>query len=80
MVKKSGAKPFFIFLFFAIVAYGQQTSIAVLPSDGTALSDYELEVLTDKMHCKHSKKFAPTTAQNQAICFFYSHSLRLNLE
>ena len=38
-----------ILLFLALVAYGQQTSVAVLHSEGTVLSNDELEVLTDKM-------------------------------
>jgi len=33
----------------ALTASAQQISVAVLPSDGTVLSNDELEVLTDKM-------------------------------
>ncbi len=40
--------PLLVLLFLA-AAYGQQTSVAVLPSDGTALNNDELEALTDKM-------------------------------
>jgi uncharacterized protein (TIGR02145 family) len=42
-------KQFLILLFFAIAAYGQQTSVAVLPSEGAALGNEELEALTDEM-------------------------------
>jgi len=41
-------KKAFILLFLAIAAYGQQTSVAVLPSDGATGND-ELEALTDEM-------------------------------
>jgi len=43
------SKRFFVLPFLAVAAYGQQISVAVLPSDGTALNNDELEVLTDKM-------------------------------
>jgi len=59
MVKKIVTKLFFILLFFALVAYGQQTSVAVLPSDGSVLSNDELEVLTDKMR-EAALKVLPT--------------------
>jgi len=36
-------------LFFVLIAYGQQTSVAVLPSDGTAISNDGLDALTDEM-------------------------------
>jgi len=49
----------FILLFLALVAYGQQISVAVLPSDGTALSDYEFEALTDEMR-EAALKVLPT--------------------
>jgi len=39
--------PFLLML--ALATYGQQTSVAVLPSDGTAIGNEELEALTDKM-------------------------------
>jgi len=39
----------FILLVFAIAAYGQQTSVAVLPSDGSVLNNDELEALTGEM-------------------------------
>jgi len=42
-------KRFFILLFLALAAYGQQTSVAVLPSEGAILSNDELEALTDEM-------------------------------
>jgi len=42
-------KILFISLLLTLAAYGQQTSVAVLPSDGTALSNEELEALTDEM-------------------------------
>jgi len=38
-----------ILLFLVLAAYGQQTSVAVLPSDGTVIGNDELEALTDKM-------------------------------
>jgi len=37
-----------LLLFLALAAYGQQTSIAVLPSEGATLGNDELEALTDK--------------------------------
>jgi len=42
-------KIIFILLSLAFAAYGYQTSVAVLPSDGTVLNNDELEALTDKM-------------------------------
>lgn len=38
-----------ILLVFAFAAYGQQTTVAVLPSEGDSRSGAELEVLTDEM-------------------------------
>jgi len=52
-------KQFFILLFFALAAYGQQISVAVLPSDGTALNSDELEALTDEMR-EAALKVLPT--------------------
>jgi len=52
-------KIIFILLFLALAAYGQQTSVAVLPSDGTVISNDELEVLTDKMR-EAALKVLPT--------------------
>jgi len=56
-------KKTFILLFLAIVAYGQQalTSVAVLPSDGTAINNDELEALTDEMRVA-ALKVLPTNA------------------
>jgi len=62
-------KHFFILLFLALAAYGQQTSVAVLPqisvavlpSDGTVLNNDELEALTDKMR-EAALKVLPTNA------------------
>jgi len=51
--------PLFILLFLALVVYGQQTSVAVLHSEGTVLSNDELEVLTDKMR-QAALKVLPT--------------------
>ena len=49
-------------LVLAISAFAQQqTSVAVLPSDGTALSDYELGALTDEMR-EAALKVLPTKA------------------
>jgi len=42
-------KQFFVLLFLALAAYGQQTSVAVLPSDGAVLSGDEIKALTDEM-------------------------------
>ena len=53
------AKSFFILLFVVFAAYGQQTSVAVLPSDGTVLNNDELEALTDKMR-EAALKVLPT--------------------
>jgi len=52
--------PLFILLFLALAAYGQQTSVAVLPSDGTALNPNELEALTDEMR-EVALKVLPST-------------------
>jgi len=49
----------FILLFFAIAAYGQQTSVAVLPSEGATGND-ELEALTDEMR-EAALKVLPTS-------------------
>jgi len=64
---------FLILLFLALAAYGQQikTSVAVLPSDGTALNIDELETLTDEMR-EAALKVLPTKAfvllpQNQVF-------------
>jgi len=54
-------KRLFILLFLALAAYGQQTSVAVLPSEGTILSNDELEALTDKMR-ESALKVLPTNA------------------
>jgi len=43
------------------IAYGQQTSVAVLPSDGTVLSNDELEALTDELRGA-ALKVLPTNA------------------
>jgi len=51
-------KKAFILLFLAIAAYGQQTSVAVLPSDGATGND-ELEALTDEMR-EAALKVLPT--------------------
>jgi len=53
--------PLFILLFLALAAFAQQTSVAVLPSDGTVLSNDELEALTDKMR-ESALKVLPTNA------------------
>ncbi len=50
---------FILLLFLSLSAYGQQTSVAVLPSDGTALNNDELEVLTDKIR-QAALKVLPT--------------------
>ena len=55
------SKQFFILLLFALAAYGQQTSVAVLPSDGSAIGNDELEALTDKMR-EAALKVLPTNA------------------
>jgi uncharacterized protein (TIGR02145 family) len=47
-------------LLFALPAFAQQTSVAVLPSDGSLSSD-ELEILTDKMR-EAALKVLPTNA------------------
>jgi TolB-like protein len=53
-------KQFLILLFFALAAYGQQTSVAVLPSEGAALiNNDENEALTDEMR-KAALKVLPT--------------------
>ena len=49
-----------ILLFFAIAAFAQQTSVAVLPSDGTVLNREELEALTDEMR-EAALKILPTS-------------------
>jgi TolB-like protein len=54
-------KQFLILLFFALAAYGQQTSVAVLPSEGVALGNEELEALTDEMR-EAALKALPTNA------------------
>jgi len=43
--------PLFILLFLALAAYGQQTSVAVLPSDGDekAFNNDDIETLTNRM-------------------------------
>jgi len=53
--------PLFFLLSLALAAYGYQTTVAVLPSDGTVLSNDELEVLTDKMR-QVALKVLPTNA------------------
>jgi len=53
------SKRFFILLFLALAAYGQQTTVAVLPSDGVALNNDELEALTDEMR-EAALKVLPT--------------------
>jgi len=53
--------PLFVLLFLALAAYGQQTSVAVLPSDGTVIGNDELEALTDKMRMA-ALKVLPTNA------------------
>ena len=52
-----------LLLILALAAYGQQTltSVAVLPSDGTALNPNELEALTDEMR-EAALKILPTNA------------------
>jgi len=52
-------KCFLILPFLAFAAYGQQITVAVLPSDGTALNNDELEALTDKMRLS-ALKILPT--------------------
>jgi len=54
-------KPLFFLLFLALAVFAQQTSVAVLPSDGTALNNDELEALTDKMR-EAALKVLPTNA------------------
>jgi len=51
---------FFILLLLAIVAHGQQISVAVLPSDGTISPD-DLETLTDEIR-EAALKILPTNA------------------
>jgi len=51
--------PLFVLLFLSLAAYGQQTSVAVLPSDGNVLSPEELEALTDEMR-ETALKVLPT--------------------
>jgi len=53
--------PLFVLLLLALAAYGYQTTVAVLPSDGTVLTNDELEVLTDKMR-EAALKVLPTNA------------------
>ncbi len=50
--------PLLVLLFFALATYGQQISVAVLPSDGVA-SSAELEALTDEMR-EAALKVLPT--------------------
>jgi len=52
-------KIFSILLVFAIAAYAQQTTVAVLPSEGDSRSGAELEVLTDEMR-EAALKVLPT--------------------
>jgi TolB-like protein len=52
-------KLLFTLLFLALTVYAQQTSVAVLPSDGTVLNNDELEALTDKMR-EAALKVLPT--------------------
>ena len=47
-----------VLLFLALAAYGQQTSVAVLPSEGATGND-ELEALTDEMR-EAALKVLPT--------------------
>jgi TolB-like protein len=54
-------KIFLLLLLFAIDIFAQQTSVAVLPSEGTILGNDELEVLTDKMR-ESALKVLPTNA------------------
>jgi len=54
-------KTFILLLLAFFAAYGQQTSVAVLPSDGTVLNNDELEALTDKMR-EAALKVLPTNA------------------
>ena len=57
-----------ILLFFAIAAFAQQTSVAVLLSDGTALNSNELEALTDEMR-EAALKALPTHGCKNNIVF-----------
>jgi len=50
-----------LFLALAINIFAQQTSVAVLPSEGAVLSNDELEALTDKMR-ESALKVLPTNA------------------
>ncbi|MDR0517381.1 MAG: PEGA domain-containing protein [Fibromonadaceae bacterium] len=54
-------KILFVLLFFALTAFAQQTTVAVLPSEGASLSSNELEMLTDKMR-EAALKVLPTNA------------------
>jgi len=54
-------KPLFILLLLAFAAFGQQITVAVLPSDGNTFSNDELEALTDKMR-EAALKVLPTDA------------------
>jgi len=53
--------PLFVLLFLTLAAYGQQTSVAVLPSDGTVIGNDELEALTNKMRVA-ALKVLPTNS------------------
>jgi len=58
----SRSKTIFILLLLAFASYGQSmTSVAVLPSDGTALNNEELEALTDKIRVM-ALKVLPTSS------------------
>jgi len=58
----SRSKTLFALLLLAIASYGQTlTSVAVLPSDGTAISNDELEALTDEMRAA-ALKVLPTSS------------------
>jgi len=48
-----------LLLLLALAAHGQQTSVAVLPSDGAVLNSNELEALTDEMR-ETALKVLPT--------------------
>jgi len=48
-------------MLFVLIAYGQQTSVAVLPSEGSTRSNDELEAITDEMR-EAALKVLPTDA------------------
>jgi hypothetical protein len=50
-----------LLLLLSLTTFAQQTTVAVLPSEGTSLGNEELEMLTDKMR-KAALKVLPTSS------------------